>query len=64
VVITYTREGGTQSVVYSERAIAMSRQYPLAQQSPTQMQAAVPGTMVSLIDDANASAVYEVYRAR
>lgn len=64
VVITYTRDGGTQSVVYGERATAMSRQYPLAQQSPTQMQAAMPGVMVSLIDDANASAVYEVYRAR
>lgn len=64
VVITYTRDGGTQSVVYSERATAMSRQYPLAQQSPTQMQASVTGTTVSLIDDANASAVYEVYRVR
>ncbi len=64
VVITYTRDGGTQSVLYSERATAMSMHYPLAQQSPTQMQAAVPGVMVSLIDDANASAVYEVYRVR
>lgn len=64
VVITYTRDGGAQSVVYSERATAMSKQYPLTQQSPTQLQAAVPGAMVSLIDDANASAVYEVYRVR
>lgn len=64
VVITYTRDGATQSSVYNERVTAMSRQYPLARQSPTQMQAAVPGTVVSLIDDANASAVYEVYRVR
>lgn len=64
VVITYARDGSAQSVVYSERVTAMSKRYPLEQQSPTQMQAAVPGAMVSLVDDVNASAVYEVYRAR
>ncbi|HTD91585.1 MAG TPA: hypothetical protein VK663_13035, partial [Burkholderiales bacterium] len=65
VVITYARDnGGAQSVVFGERAATMSKQYPLAPQSPTHWQANMQGTMISLIDDANANAVHEVYRVR
>jgi hypothetical protein len=65
VVIMYARDnGGAQSAVFSERAATMSKQYPLAPQSPTKLEASVPGAIVSLIDDPTFSQVYEIYRVR
>jgi hypothetical protein len=64
VVISYARDGAAQSAVYSERVATMSKHYPLAPQSPTQMQANVAGMTVSLIDDNRFSSVHEIYRKR
>ncbi len=64
IILTYARDNSSQSLVYSERVSALSKRYPLALQSPGQMEASVAGMVICLIDDSNWSQVHEVYRKR
>ncbi len=62
VMVTYARDSSGQSAVYSERASALSKRYPLATSLPGKMEASVSGMVVSLIDDPIFGQLHVLYR--